>query len=189
MIFDFNLKSLSMKANTKFVLNTLHVVSWIIFIGLCIQTGAIIFSYCISMWNPTAAHHLYKELDFSNLYDFDIIYYSAIMLLIAFLSGLKAYIFYFIINIFLKINIVHPFSKEIASLIDKISYTALLCGVIGIMADSYTEWLTKNGVELSVMQKYLGGTSEFLFLAAVVFLIAQIFKKGIELQSENELTI
>ncbi|MOA10052.1 hypothetical protein D3C78_1299230 [compost metagenome] len=111
------------------------------------------------------------------------------MLLIAFLSGLKAYIFYFIINIFLKINFVHPFSKEIASLIDKISYTALLCGIVGIMTDSYTEWLTKNGVELSAVQKYLGGTSEFLFLAAVVFLIAQIFKKGIELQSENELTI
>jgi hypothetical protein len=32
-------------------------------------------------------------------------------------------------------------------------------------------------------------SGETLFLAGVVFVIAQIFKKGVEIQSENELTI
>jgi hypothetical protein len=35
----------------------------------------------------------------------------------------------------------------------------------------------------------LGGADVWLFMAVVLFIIAQIFKRGIEIQSENELTI
>jgi hypothetical protein len=47
----------------------------------------------------------------------------------------------------------------------------------------------KRGVELRGLHRYLGGTGEFLFLAGIVFVIAQIFKRGIEIQTENELTV
>ncbi len=33
------------------------------------------------------------------------------------------------------------------------------------------------------------GSSEFLFMAGIIFIIALIFKRGVEIQSENELTI
>lgn len=32
-------------------------------------------------------------------------------------------------------------------------------------------------------------SAEFVFMAGVVFVMSQIFKKGVEIQTENELTV
>ena len=36
---------------------------------------------------------------------------------------------------------------------------------------------------------HLGGADVWLFMAVILFIIAQIFKRGIEIQTENELTV
>jgi len=35
----------------------------------------------------------------------------------------------------------------------------------------------------------LGGADVWLFMGGILFFIAQIFKRGIEIQTENELTV
>jgi hypothetical protein len=35
----------------------------------------------------------------------------------------------------------------------------------------------------------MGGGSEYLLMAAILVAISQVFKRGVELQSENELTV
>ena len=178
-----------MKATTKNILRVMHIVSWIIFIGMCIQTGAIAYSFIVSLINTAGARNLYEGLDLSGLYSYNLRHYGVMVSFLILLSGLKAYMFYFIIKIFFKINFVHPFSTEVAALIRKISYVALGIGVLGIIANLYSEWLIKRGVELPNLQRHLGGAGEYLFLAATIFVIAQVFKRGIEIQSENELTV
>lgn len=179
-----------METKTKKILLVMNIVAWIIFIGACIKTGALLFSIFVSLFiNPAGAENLHLGLNLSNLYNFGIQYYSAIVLLIVFLSGFKAYILFLVVKIFLKINFVHPFNTEVSLLISKISYVALGVGILTLAANKYSDWLTAKGVEFPGLQDYLDGAGEFLLLGGIIFIIAQIFIRGIEIQSENELTV
>lgn len=174
------------------MLKITNILSWIIFIGQCIQTGAFLFSYFVSMFiNIAATKDIYLGLNLSELYHNSILYYNILLFMIILISGLKAYLFYFIIKIFLKLNFTHPFSNEIYALIIRISYIALAIGIIAIATKKWCDWLVNQDIQLPVLnlEQYIGGRSEFIFMAAVIFIIAQLFKRGIEIQSENELTI
>ena len=111
-----------MKIETKQILTIIHILAWIIFIGVCLKTGAILNSFFISSFfislfiNPVAAENLHLGLNLSDLYHFNITHYTIIVTLIIFLSALKAYIFYLVIKIFSKINFVNPFNTEISVL-------------------------------------------------------------------------
>ena len=75
------------------------------------------------------------------------------------------------------------------------NFSAKVCGfvssIVSVICNAYVAWLITNGMEISQanLQSYLGGGSEFFFLGIIVFVISQIFKRGIELESETELTI
>ena len=77
----------------------------------------------------------------------------------------------------------------VASLITRIGLVAFGIGILTLVANSYCEWLMKNGITFPDLQQYLGGGIEFILFAGVIFFIAQVFKRGIEIQSENELTV
>ncbi|HET8839339.1 MAG TPA: DUF2975 domain-containing protein, partial [Flavobacteriaceae bacterium] len=176
-----------MKTKTETILTITKVLTWIVFIGLCIKTGALIVSFFVSLFvNPIAAQDLYLGLDLSSVQEYGQWHYICSVSLLIFFTGLKAYLAYLVIKIFLKFNLENPFSPEVAKLIDCIAQTALTAGIFAIIAGGYSKWLGKNG--LSAISSWDGG-SEFLFLAGIIFIIAQVFKKGIELKSENELTI
>ena len=179
-----------MKSRTKQVLKVLYVIAWVIFLGLCIKTGALLYSSFVSVViNSEGAKNLHLGLDLSDLYRFDIGHYITIVSYITILSGLKAYLFYLVIKIFLKLNLVQPFSKDVSFLISKIGQVALGIGILTLVAVGYTAWLTNKGVTFPDLQQYLGAGGEFLLLGGIIFIIAQVFKRGIEIQSENELTI
>ena len=179
-----------MKSKTKQVLIIMKIISWVIFIGLCIKTGAILYSFFVSLAiNSEGAKNLHMGLDLSALYRFNTGHYVAIVSYIIVLSALKAYLFYLVIKIFLKINFVNPFSTDISFLISKIAQVALGIGILTLVALGYVAWLTERGVAFPEMQQYLGGAGEFLLLGGIIFIIAQVFKRGIEIQSENELTV
>lgn len=179
-----------MKSKTTQTLLIIHIIAWIIFIGLCIKTGAILCSVFVSfIINPEGAKNLYLGLDLSALYHFDIGHYIGMVSFIIVIAFLKAYIFYLVIRIFLKINLVNPFSKEISLLISGIGDTALGMGILTLLANSYYRWLEKKGMALPDLGSYLDGAGEFLMLGGIIFIIAQVYKKGIEIQTENDLTI
>jgi hypothetical protein len=179
-----------MKPTTKLILTILHVIAWIIFLGLCIKTGALLYSFFVSLAiNSEGAKNLYMGLNLSGLYDFDKVHYIALASLIIVLSALKALLFYFVVKIFLKINLVNPFSKDVSLLISKIGYLSLFIGIVTVFASKDCDWLAKQGVSFPDLQSVLGGAGEFLLLGAVIFIISQVFKRGIEIQTENELTV
>ena len=171
---------------TKQILGLMKVASWIIFIGLCIKTGAVTISFLISLLiDPDAAQIPYLGVDFSELYKSNIWYFVNTMSFVIILSGLKSYIFYLVTRIFLRVDFDHPFSALAVSLISRISHAALQIGIVALVAQNYSKWLLHRGV--FVEQNW--GSWDFLFLAGIIFIIALVFKRGIEIQSENELTI
>lgn len=173
------------KTKTEQILRVMYVLSWIVFIGLMIKTGAILVSYGVSLLNPGASHKLYSGLSFQDLREFSFWHYTqAISFLIAF-SAMKAYVFYLVIQVLSKVNLVSPFTTEVTQLLEKISYILLGVWIVTILGNSHLEWLAKReGIYLEQWS-----TEGFLFMAGLVFIISQIFKRGVEIQTDNELTV
>lgn len=178
-----------MSKNNNFILSVLNVLSWIIFIGLCVEAGALIFNFVFTLFKPIATNNIYKGLNLSDLYENHFPYYIGLMSFVIVISLLKAYLFYLVVNIFMKLNLVKPFSSEIAKLIEKISYEALAIGIVSAVAHHYTKRLIHSGYEVNQIEEYWNDIAAFLMMAAILFVISQIFRKGIELQNENDLTV
>lgn len=179
----------AMAPKTDLVIKFLHVISWIIFIALCYQTGTLIFNYAFMQFHVFPAENLYLILDLSDLFTENEIYFGFLFSLAIAVNGLKAYTFYLITQLFPHLNLQKPFSKEISDLISKITYYIFSVGILGAIAHGATKELAKKGYPVENAYEYWNDYSAFLMMAAVVFVIAQIFKKGLEMQSENELTV
>lgn len=179
-----------MKTNSGRVLSIMKFLFWLIFIGLCIQTGSLILTFILSLTGHIeTASDLYLALNLSSLYERNVWQFINLMTLIIALSALKAYIAYLVVQIFTKINFDTPFNTITAERLSKISHVALGTGVLALIANGYNLYLFKRSLIDFSAQPYVEGSREFLFLAGIIFVIAQIFKKGIALQNENELTI
>ena len=178
------------KTSTEKILTVMHVITWVLFIGLSIKTGAIIIAFFVSLFvNPVAAENLYLGLNLSGLFEFGKLHYITMVLFIICMSGLKTLMVYLLIKIFLKINFSFPFSNEVAMLIARISYVAFAIGAINLIAIYYSEFLIMRAVKMPELHQYLSSGGEFLFFGGIIFIVAQVFKRGIEIQSENELTV
>lgn len=178
-----------MSKNNDVILKVLHVLSWIVFIGLCIEAGALIFNFIFTLFKPIASHNIYKGLNLSEMYEKQFPHFIGVMSFIVVLALLKAYLFYLVVNIFQKLNLVKPFTIEIAKLIEKISFEAFTIAILTVIAQQYTMRLVDNGYEVSDVDNYWNDTAAFMMMAAILFVISQVFKKGIELQEENDLTV
>ncbi len=166
------------------------VVIWSIFIGFCIQAGALLFTFVYSFFRPVVAENLYEGLNLSALLKANPWYYGAVASILIFIMSQKAYLFYLMIRVFLKINLVHPFSREISKLITSISYVAFQIGISTIiLASGVFKWLGKRGFELDQVPQLVGNGFEFLLMAALLIAIGIVFKRGVEIQDENELTV
>jgi len=196
LIFVKNLKNMNQPLHTwkeKWAkqpsLMLITVIIWSIFIGLCIQAGTLLFTFVYSFFKPTVAQDLYEGLNLYPLFLEEVWYYGGIVTLILSIAVLKAQLFYTMIRIFLKIDLIHPFNKEIAKLISTLSYTAFEIGVFLLITRGFADWLIKRSFELEGLQSYLSGAFEYFLLSALIFAIAQVYKRGIEIQAENELTV
>ncbi|MBT2557423.1 DUF2975 domain-containing protein [Hymenobacter sp. ISL-91] len=175
-----------MKLKSTFVLQLMHGVFWVVFIGFCIQAGTLLIAFFVSLFiKPTGAHDLYMGLDLSELKSFSARHYAGVVSFTAYFLALKAYMAYLVLQIFRKMDFATPFSLAVASLITKISQVALQAGVLALIANAYCKWLTKTGVAVPVA--WSGG--ELLFLAGIIFIIAQVFQRGVDIQAEHELTV
>lgn len=176
-----------MKSNTKIILKVMHVLSWITFIGLCINTGTLLYAIIAStLINPEGIIDPLNGFDFFALKKLGTTYFSNVSSLVIIISILKTYMFYLVIRIFTKINLTHPFSSIMPNLLSKISYVAFSIGLLSYIATSYSSSLPQR---INGFAELTNGFHEFIFFAGIIFIISLIFQKGIEIQSENELTI
>jgi len=175
-----------MQTQQKNILTFMKVLFWVIFIGLCIKTGAIIISVFVSLFvNDIAARDLYEGLDLSAVKAFSLMRYIETVTLLITVYTLKAYMAYLVVKIFQRFNLASPFDETASKHLSLISFTALATAVISFIANAQARWLVKRGVAIDLHWGY----EELLFFAGVMYIIAHVFKKGTELQSENELTV
>ena len=182
-----------MKLSTKLILKVLHVFAWIIFTGVCVEAGGFIFnSFFTLLLNPVGAKHFWQQVDLSGLYYFDRGYFVVENLVIIIVAILKAIMFYQIIKILYnkKITTSQPFTEELGRFILKISYLAVAIGAFCLTGAKYTAWFVSKGVKMTEIEHLrLSGADVWLFMGITLFVVAQIFKRGIEIQTENELTV
>lgn len=165
------------------------VVIWSIFIGLCIKAGALLFTSIYSIFKPIVAQNLFEGLNLYGLRNQEVWYYLGLISFLVAIACLKAYVFYLMIKIFLTINLTHPFSKKVSDLISEIASIAIQTGILIILTTASLKWLIKRGFDIPSMGAYTGGAFEYLLLGALIYAIAKVFKRGVEIQSENELTV
>jgi hypothetical protein len=182
-----------MKTRTNLVLKILYILSWIIFAGVCIEAGGfIVNAFFTLLLNPVGAKHFWQQVDLSALYYFDHGYFFVETLLMSIVAVMRACIFYLIIKMLhtKNLSMSQPFSKEVGRLTFQISYLSLLIGLFCLSGAKYAEWFVRQGVKMPDIQYLrLGGADVWLFMGVILFVIAQIFKRGIEIQTENELTV
>ena len=179
----------SISPKTDLILKFLHVITWIIFIALCYQTGALMFNYAFMQFRVFPPENQYLLLDLTELFSQSEVYFGLLFGLAIGVNGLTAYTFYLITLIFQFLNLHKPFSPEISKLITKISYYILTVGIVGAIAQGVTQELAKQGYPVENAFVHWKEYPAFLMMAAVVFVIAQVFKKGLELQNESDLTV
>ncbi|WP_346318226.1 hypothetical protein [Chitinophaga sp. YIM B06452] len=182
-----------MEITTRRILKISLVLSWIIFIGLCIEAGASMFSaFYTLVINPANAATFLGKHDLSGLYKYGPDYFFAEALLISIVLIVKAFMFYLIVKILQekKLDLSQPFSGELRVFMIKMSGLAFGTGLFSWCGVKYTEWLVKQGVKMPDTQGlHLGGADVWLFMSVTLFIVAQIFKRGVEIQTENDLTV
>ncbi|HLK29983.1 MAG TPA: DUF2975 domain-containing protein [Puia sp.] len=182
-----------MEITTKQVLRILYILSWIIFTGICIETGGTMFaSFYTLVINSVNAKHFWPGIDLSNLYAYDHGQFLAETIHMIMPAIFRAILFYLIMKILhdKKLDMTQPFNKEMGRFIFRISYLSFIIGLLSWWGVKYTEWLISQGVKMPDIQHLgLGGADVWMFMGVTLYVIAQIFKRGIEIQTENDLTI
>lgn len=173
------------KTRTAQILKVLEVIAWIAFIGFIVKTVVILFSFVMSLVNPEAAKNLYQGLNLSKLKEYSFWSYTQHVSFMVTLSALKTYVCWEVINILSKMDLQQPFQMEFVQKLERISYQLVGIWVIAVLFSAHSKWLLKFTDSISANR----ASSEFLFAAGLVFIISQIFKRGVEIQSENELTV
>jgi Protein of unknown function (DUF2975) len=105
------------------------------------------------------------------------------------IAVLKSYLFYILNRQMTKLDLEKPFSSFFSKQISQISSFTFAIGLIGYIAHEGSKNLQRYDYKLDQLDKFWVDYDAFIFMAAVVYVIALIFKKGIEFQSEKELTI
>lgn len=182
-----------MLTKTDYAYKILYAVSWLIFVGVCIEAGGFIFNTLFTLWlNPIGAKKFWMEINLSELYNYNQSYFVTITSLMIIVALLRALLFYSIIKNFhdKKINFTRPFSESARRFVLNIAYLALGIGLFSFWGAKFATGFIKQGINMpDIQQLRIGGADVWLFMGITLLVVAQIFKKGIELQNENDLTV
>jgi len=176
------------KTNT-FVFTGLKVVAWIIFVGLCVEAGALIVNFIFSLYRPEFVQNLYQKLDLSEMYARSKWAFFGMYSFTLVISILKAVLFYVVIRLVSKINLSKPFSNFVSEQITQISYYTFSIGLLSFIARQTAKNLLHRGYVINTLNQFWADSQAFILMAAVIYVIATIFSKGVELQNENDLTV
>jgi len=178
-----------MKTKKNVVFIILNIITWIIFVGLSIEAGALIVNFVFSIFKPEMVQNLYNKMDLSELYNQSQWAFYGMYGFVLFISILKCILFYIVIMLLLKLDLEKPFNAFVSTQITRMSYLTLSIGLFSYIAREIAKRLEYYGFGIEPLNQFWVDSQAFILMAAVVYVIALIFKKGVELQSENELTI
>ena len=172
-----------------FMFKVLTVVAWIIFVGLCIEAGGLFVNFIYSLFKPEVVKYLYNKLDLSEMYNRSKEVYIVMYVFILVIAILKSILFYNVIQLTSKLDLAKPFSGFVSKKISSISYITFVIGFVSIVARQTAKNLSQKGYDIDMLNAFWVDSQAYIFMAGVIFIIAKIFNRGIELQTENDSTI
>ncbi len=167
----------------------LYIVAWLIFVGLSIEAGGLLVNFFFSLYNPEFVQNLYQKLDLIEMYKDSRLAFFGIYSFILIISILKACLFYIVIRLMHKMDLSKPFSTFVARQISQISYYTLSIGLLSYIARQLANNLMHYGFATENLNQFWVDSQAFILMGAVIYIIATIFKKGVAIQNENDLTV
>jgi hypothetical protein len=183
---------MEIKISSSVVLNMLHVLAWIIFIGLCIEAGGILFNTVYACYKPIVAARFWNGADLSALYALDKGFFVTQTAIIAIATVLKAMLFYTLVLVFYKkeFDFAKPFNPAITKAVFRMAWCSLGVAFFSLWGAGYARHMASKGIAMPHPDLLrIGGGDVWLFMAVVLLVIGYVFKKGTELQTENDLTV
>ncbi|KAB2918105.1 MAG: DUF2975 domain-containing protein [Bacteroidetes bacterium] len=178
-----------MSKTNSFVFWGLYIVAWIIFVGLSIEAGGLLVNFIFSLCKPEFVQNLYQKLDLSAIYKESRLAFFGIYSFILSISILKACLFYIVIRLMHQMDLSKPFNTFVSKQISLISYYTLIIGLLSYFARQITKSLMHHWVVLDNINSFWEDSQAFILMGAVIYIIATIFKQGVVIQNENDLTV
>ena len=181
-------KQINMKAKTETILTISKYLALLGGVGYSILWGSQLTTLVASFINPAWAKRTYEvDLNLFSIREHSTAYYVYAMCLTIAVSVLKAVIWWVVFDLLSKLKLQTPFSIEVEKKLERIAYLLLGVWIVSsIFWKIYIYYLSKDtGVQLA---PNMSG-DEYLFLAGIIYIISQVFKRGIEIQDENQLTV
>lgn len=176
---------MSINSKTTFILKAMRVIAWIAFIGFLIQGLAILGLTIFTSIKNIGAEDFYDHADLSVLFDYSEFQFIVFNSFVVIGYILKALVWFFVIKTLTQFNLNQPFTMNVIGRLEQISVVSLGVWIISMIANGHQNYILHRTGEFFGEK----ATGEFLFMAGLVFVISQIFKRGIEIQAENELTV
>ncbi len=178
-----------MSKRNNLVFKGLHIVAWVIFVGLCIEAGGLIVNFIFSLFKPEFVQNLYQPLDLTKMFKDNKWAFFGIYSFILSISILKAFLFYIVIRLMHKMDLTKPFNTFVSDQLLQISYYTLAIGLFSFIARQVAKNLMHHGFDTDSLNQFWADSQAFILMGAVVYIIATIFKKGVDIQNENDLTV
>ena len=163
----------------------MRIIALIGYIGAIIAGLRIIIPFVISFFTDKSPVGTGTGLD--HIKETHLLPYIFLMSFVIALAIIKVQIWESLREILREINLHSPFSMKVANNIESISYIVLGLGIVYFIADQYIHYVAKTIPDLNY--GLFKTDYQYLFSAGIVYVISQIFKRGVELQEDNELTV
>lgn len=177
-----------MKTRTEVILMGSKFLALLGGIGFSIIWGSHLLTLVSSFINlEWAKHTMDANVNLFRIREQSIAYFTIALGLIIAVNALKALIWYVVYELLLKLSLQNPFSIVVEKKVELIAFLILGVWIVSsMMGKTYLHYLDKEiGIQLNTFD--IG--DEYLFMAGIIYIISQIFKRGIEMQQENDLTV
>lgn len=178
-----------MTKTNNFVFWGLYGIFWLIFVGVSIETGGLLVNFIFNIFKPEVVPNLYQKLDLTEMYNSSKLAFFGIYGFILTISIMIAVLIYTVIRLMHKINLTKPYSTFVSKQIFHISYYAVAIGLISYIGKQIVKSLMQHGFVPENLNDFWIDSEAYIFMGAVIYIIAIIFKKGVDIQNENDLTV
>lgn len=167
----------------------LRIVAWIIFVGLSIEAGGLLVNFFFSLYNPAVIPKLYQKMDLTTILREDSTVFYVTYGFILIIALLKAYLFYLVVMLVTKLDIQNPFNRYVAAQILKMSIYTFSIGLIAYVARLWHQQVLHLNIFAQDLNQFWADSQAFILMSAIMYIIGIIFKKGVAIQTENDLTV
>ena len=172
------------KMKTKNLLKFMHILAWLAFIGLMIKSGSNLFSYFLSLNDPEVSKNLFGEIYLYDFYTHSFWQYSFIVGYKFVFYAMEAFVALLIIKLLKNLKLNDPFNEFVATKMKQIGWAITFLWIIAMIHNFHMQFTgAKHGLAMNLI------STDFIFLAFVIFIFTKIVQQGIDLKTENELTI